>query len=352
MKNKINILIWGVPIFSIISIYLFYAVNIPPEKFLWHFALLPILIPAVLLINIVLLFVLAIKRSMVTIFPLFTIIFGFGFIRSTIAFSPQSVPQRAGFTLLSYNLNSFALIKDQANKNDFNRWLSDYSPDIICFQEFYKNDSIDYLSKIAALGYTYYYSSNKIEYKDSELGVIIFSKYPIIEHGEVLFNEESYNRTAYTDIKIQEDTVRIINTHLHSIEAKGIHPFHAGDSDTMKENIIELFKKVKDGLLIRSKQADKLVSFIRASPHPVIICGDFNQTPYDYVYQTFHKNLENSFEKAGNGFGFTYGGKSLFFLRIDHHFFDRKFEVSDFETLRHIKFSDHYPLVATYHISK
>jgi endonuclease/exonuclease/phosphatase family metal-dependent hydrolase len=61
--------------------------------------------------------------------------------------------------------------------------------------------------------------------------------------------------------------------------------------------------------------------------------------------------LNNAFEEAGNGFGFTYNGK-LFFLRIDNQFVDEGLTVTDFRTHRNIPFSDHFPISATYSLDK
>nr|MCU0450853.1 endonuclease [Bernardetiaceae bacterium] len=59
--------------------------------------------------------------------------------------------------------------------------------------------------------------------------------------------------------------------------------------------------------------------------------------------------LTNTFEAVGSGPGFTFNGK-LFFLRIDHQFYGPGLEPLSFRTLRDVRFSDHFPLLARYQL--
>ena len=38
-------------------------------------------------------------------------------------------------------------------------------------------------------------------------------------------------------------------------------------------------KKIKAAFLMRSKQVDEIKEFMRNSPHRIILCGDFNDSP-------------------------------------------------------------------------
>ena len=108
---------------------------------------------------------------------------------------------------------------------------------------------------------------------------------------------------------------------------------------------------LKKGFQKRAEQLKEVEIYIQNSPYPVILCGDLNDLPYSYTYTRLNKFLNNAFEKAGNGFGFTHNGK-LNFLRIDNQFFDSRFQIHSFETIHSIKFSDHYPIKAVYSLSK
>jgi endonuclease/exonuclease/phosphatase family metal-dependent hydrolase len=68
---------------------------------------------------------------------------------------------------------------------------------------------------------------------------------------------------------------------------------------------------------MRARQAEILREHIAASPHPVIVCGDFNDTPLSYSYRLMSKGLKDSFMEKGWGLGTTYAG-ALPALRIDY----------------------------------
>ena len=58
----------------------------------------------------------------------------------------------------------------------------------------------------------------------------------------------------------------------------------------------------------RSLQAQLVKSYINKSPYPVIVAGDFNDTPVSYTYGKIRKGLNDSFVTSGYGAGFTYKG--------------------------------------------
>ncbi len=78
---------------------------------------------------------------------------------------------------------------------------------------------------------------------------------------------------------------------------------------------------------------------VDSSPYPVLVTGDFNDTPASYSYRMMTKRLHDSFREAGNGFGATFRG-ILGVLRIDYVFYDDSFRCVRFRTLED-RLSDH-----------
>ncbi len=109
--------------------------------------------------------------------------------------------------------------------------------------------------------------------------------------------------------------------------------------------------RLKHGAEKRSSQIDLLIEHANNSPYPVVICGDFNETPYSYNYFKLKKHFSNSFENAGHGFGFSYHS-ILFFLRIDHQFYTNRIKALDYRIDREMRISDHFPARSLYSISK
>jgi endonuclease/exonuclease/phosphatase (EEP) superfamily protein YafD len=118
------------------------------------------------------------------------------------------------------------------------------------------------------------------------------------------------------------------------IQAQGIE---------VEENSIirALWGKYTMGMAVRAQQATMVAEQIAASPYPVIVCGDFNDVPYSYVYKTMLGDLEDGFKECGKGFMFTYrGAKSV---RIDYIFHDKSLDGIDYYK-QNLSYSDHYPV--------
>ena len=75
--------------------------------------------------------------------------------------------------------------------------------------------------------------------------------------------------------------------------------------------------RLKTAFTMRAEQAQIIANYIKDSPHPVIVMGDFNDTPQSYAYRKIKKGLNDSFRKSGRGFGNTYAGELPSF-RIDY----------------------------------
>ena len=76
---------------------------------------------------------------------------------------------------------------------------------------------------------------------------------------------------------------------------------------------------------------------------PYILCGDFNDTPLSYAYNTIINDLNDSFSESGKGIGRSF--VRIPALRIDYILHDKKF--SSFNYKQHKpkqELSDHYAI--------
>jgi endonuclease/exonuclease/phosphatase family metal-dependent hydrolase len=195
-----------------------------------------------------------------------------------------------------------------------------------------------------------YYSYNwKENYLSSQhFGIITFSKYPIINRHTIATYPNDYNSIfQFVDIVKGADTIRVFNIHLQSLKFTPVNlqyidnPSIESDSDLQKsKNIIV---KLKKGFLRRQIQADRIRQEIDKSPYPVVVCGDFNDVPNSYAYQTIGKGLQNAFEKKGAGLGRTFSGIAPT-LRIDNIFVDELYHVDQYVRIKK-KLSDHFPII-------
>ncbi len=280
-----------------------------------------------------------------------TLLIGYKFIFSTVAINFDNT-SKSDFSVLSYNTRVFN-VYDHLNEGNHSSekmldWVKNDDSDIKCFQEYYNltsSETFNSTQKIKNGGQYYAYVQPRLVSKKQEFGLAIFSKFPIIKKGRIEFSEASSNDAIFADVVIEKkDTIRIINIHLQSMS---IDEKNLTNTDEWKSNAKSLGKSLKRGFIARAKQLDAVEKYVLESPHRVVLCGDLNDTPYSYTYFRLLQTLRSTFEHAGNGFGFSYNGK-LFFLRIDNQFHSKDLFPSNYETLRSVKFSDHFPIKGFY----
>lgn len=344
--------------FSVASIFSFGASFLSPETW-WVLGFMAWSLPIWIGMNVLLLFYWLSSRKFQFLIPVITLVICYSFFFRTIGTTFSSKQPSADFQLLSLNAQVFQtythLRKDNPNiSQNFINWLAKHPAEIKCIQEFYHLASSEVYNTIKKVGseQNYQVAIHSQENPNSErgiFGVAIFSRFPIINQGEIPLAEKTYQQGIYADIVIAErDTIRVFNIHLSSmsIDREAIL-----DENIEAENKYkDLFHRLKEGFQKRASQVDILKKYILESPYPVVVCGDFNDLPYSYTYQKMSSLLNNSFEEAGFGLGFTYT-QFPFYLRIDHQFCAERFQVSSFETLNGIRFSDHSPLLVKYHLS-
>jgi endonuclease/exonuclease/phosphatase family metal-dependent hydrolase len=268
------------------------------------------------------------------------LLIGITFINKFYKFSAKEYPpDDKNFTVMSYNVRLFNLFKwlDKADvPGDILEFINDKNPDILCIQEFSSSAVID----LKVYRYKYILmQGNKIK-----TGQAIFSKFPIINQGDITF-PNSNNNVIYADIKKGKDIIRVYNMHLQSIK---ISP----DVNEISENIDVMNKDKSQMILIRiskafkqqQQQAEIFKAHEKQCEYPIIICGDMNNSAYSYVYRNIKGTLKDSFEEAGKGFGATYKFK-YYPTRIDYIFADEKMTVKTFESFSEFENSDHYPIM-------
>lgn len=340
----------------VVTLFLYYSVNVPPDT---HpvFVFLPFLIPVAIIIHLVLLpWLLFRNRFLLLGISLLMLVAGFKFLRRSFnfGFGNYSTSAKDGISLLSYNVRIFNNYAHLSNKGKASRAIIEFAEnkqaDIKCFQEFYvkKGSELFNTIKKTAKKNPYYYFSPSVRIANrEEYGLAIFSKYPIVNKGEVHFPKRTYNQAIFADLVVGADTVRVYNIHLQSMSINEKQLPAAENTEENAGRTKELVRKLKAGAAYRTGQVNAILTHIAACRFPVILAGDLNDTPYSYTYEQFREKLHNAFENKGFGFGFTYNGK-LFFLRIDNIFSDERINILYFKTLNNIPYSDHFPIEATF----
>jgi len=109
----------------------------------------------------------------------------------------------------------------------------------------------------------------------------------------------------------------------------------------------QIYNRLRRAFIYRAAQVSKIAEHIATSPHPVILAGDFNDTPMSHVYHQIAQHLNDAF-RSGLGMGRTYMIAVPGF-RIDYIFYSDEFTPFNFKTEAR-PYSDHFPVSVTLHL--
>ncbi len=265
---------------------------------------------------------------------------GITFISKFYKFSAKEyVKDEKDFSVMSYNVRLFNVFKwldrDDIPAN-IKAFIDEKDPDILCIQEYSNSAHLDL--KVYPHRYIF------IDGKKIKTGQAIFSKFPIIEEGKIIF-PKSDNNVVYADIKRGKDIIRVYNMHLQSIKISPDVSEISDDIDNVNQKKSQrIYGRISKGFKQQQEQAEIFREHIKNCKTPMIICGDMNNSPFSYVYRSIKGKLKDAFEEAGEGFGATYKFK-YYPARIDYIFTDNKMKVKQFESFPDFENSDHYPIM-------
>ena len=268
------------------------------------------------------------------------LILGITFINKFYKFSSKDIETSdKDFVVMSYNvrlLNLFNWIPGDNVAQDILHFVNENNPDVLCIQEYSTSAKIDL--KI------YPYSSIFMKGKKIRTGQAIFSKFPIVNEGELAF-PESNNNAIFADVKIGKDLVRVYNIHLQSIKiSPDVKEINENVEGINQEKSQIIFNRISEAFKKQQQQGEIIMNHKKLCKYPIVICGDMNNSAFSYVYRSIKGNMQDCFEEAGKGFGQTYSFK-YYPARIDYIFADSKMHVKSFTNFPDFVNSDHLPVM-------
>lgn len=316
--------------------------------------------PLILFVNLFFILIWLLFRSYWAVLSLIFILVGFQNLNNNFSFNISENKENTenSIKILSYNVQNFGFeISDSAAakmKQNIVSYVVENNPDIICFQEFKSRDRSLYeplkslKQELNAESY-YFESYFNPRYNEYLTGLAIFSKYEAVNKGKLKF-EGSRTFGIYTDLVINEDTVRMYNIHFASIQLMQADIGFVVNPDIQNEenaklHLLKIYNKLAAAFVLREKQVAFFVNQINGCPYDVILCGDFNDPPSSYTYHEVTDFLEDTFVEKGKGFSWSYAGK-IPFLRIDYIMKSAAFKTTSYH-LGKIDYSDHFPVTAT-----
>lgn len=325
---------------------------ISPSTFVWT-AFFGLAFWMILFANITILIILIFLKSRRTLLiPILALLFSIpGFIKSY-SFG-EAKNDTATLKVMTYNIGVFRDYKVNSRsvadvKKSLARLVNEQSPDILCLQESGKwpQNRASEFSKM--IGYKYY-SIN------TSNGNSYFSKFPL--EDVKTFNNDVISKFAdIKKVRINKDkSFYLVNCHFNSFGISSEEIEYINDTkNIVKDKEIygkSVIKKLTRGFKLRTKSTQVLIDELPDDDMPLIICGDFNDTPLSYTYnQMLKAGLKDAFITASNGIGKTYCG-ALPLLRIDYFWYNDNIEVIEYKRIKQTT-SDHYPLLMSFNIKE
>ena len=326
------LLICGVVAFILLTI-VNYHINEEFSSGIVYYVL-SLMIPFIIVLNMILLIYWAIIRDLRILIPLLALLINyralmliFGFNLLTSVKSPSE-----NITVASLNVNYFRSGADVVNVSEVSNIVARERVDIVAFQEFEENDYYNLNEIKGEFDYLPYCTADFSSF--NKTGTVIFSRYPIVRSMNISYTGTK-NGIVWADIAIGRDTIRLFSNHLHT----------TGVSKNMGEGFGYIIQDAYKNYGLRALQAKRIRHIADTSSYPVIMCGDFNDTPFGRCTSILMgNNLKDSFTEAGKWAGGTYLSR-WFFARIDYILVDSKFVVNEYKTIPE-KISDHKMIIS------
>ncbi|MGL5957558.1 MAG: endonuclease/exonuclease/phosphatase family protein [Phocaeicola sp.] len=326
----------------VLSIFSFFAGRIDPNENIYA-AYIALFNPLLVVTNLSLLILWLFRFRMWIIFPILGLLANYNYLSGMLQiYNRTKYANETTLSVVTYNVHSFGGEITGYSAKEFLEIIKEKEVDVICFQEYAGNG--DFTTKDIYELYSSYFPYSFIPENQSNA---IYSRYPIRQTQSLRFQETNNNAT-WVDLEVNRATVRVINVHMQTTNfdrmRSQVSKARVNIGYESKDKIIASYlnEGVKENMLKRVSQAKMVQELVHATDYPIILCGDFNDSPGSYVYETLRSSLKDGFKTAGIGYAATY--RRLYNLfRIDYLFHSSnmtgiRYEVIPFEM------SDHNPV--------
>jgi len=360
-------------ILLIIALLISYLAQWISPKYFWPIAFFGMAYPLLAVLNFIFIIHWIFRRRRFVIYPTIALLIGIGMLSRFIGFGSnvELVNSDAKLKVLTYNVHVFGrYIKNHQGNQNFERdqiiqFVKEQQPDILCMQEFRSLDKGSNENNFEIFkkecGFKYYYAERYTN-KSKHFYQVIFSRLPIKYSGFIPSAGADTELTGiFADIEFKNQMIRIYSVHLQSFQISSdtylirnnlnnLDVTKAENQKRIEETSRHFARKFKIAFEKRSNQIEALKDHMKQSSYPIILAGDFNDTPSSYAYGQLSRNLDDAFVETGSGFGQTYIGPYPSF-RIDFILHDPAINNTEFNTWK-VNFSDHYPISATFNLGE
>ena len=259
-------------------------------------------------------------------------------------------PEDNTLKILTLNAHAFdgvdsdTMMKADSGAILFLELIDREQPDVMCLQEFFRPKHVSVVDSLEARGYTYHYG---VHGSNTRSQAILFSRCKMLK-GYAMDRKSKF----YADLEKNGKTVRVCCVHLDSYQLTDddLESFENLSHAKTDSSTHRLMKKLAETTRQHEREwKEELKPLVEGSTIPLVIAGDFNDTPASYIYQQATDLLADPYVEQGRGFGTTYHGPYPAF-RIDYILHSRDLEALSYKRITS-PISDHYPIVVTLRIN-
>ena len=331
MKNlsPINKFLYVINSVSATLLLLSYILHFISPATIPFFAILSLFVPFLMILNLIFAIYWLLKLKKQFLLSVIVLIIGCFFSSPFYKISGNGSAFNNDLKVMSYNVKSFDLFhkKKDSKRPDGYQFVASKDPDVLVIQEYYhsKKNKFNYPHKFV-----------KFRPHSTKYGMAIYSKYKILNTGSLDLKSPG-NNIIYADVLKEKDTIRIYNIHLESLRIK------PEEENFGQENSEKLIERVSSSFKTQASQTLKFLKHEKQWKGKKIVCGDFNNTSYSWVYNQISKDKKDAYIESGKGFGKTYN--YWFPMRIDFILTNEDAIVNQFTTFSE-KYSDHFPILS------
>lgn len=310
-----------------------------------------LLFPAVLVLNIIFLALWTLLRPRCLWLPVLGLLLGYGPLSRYLPVNRPSAPPHGAVRVLSWNVCMFqGDTPGDDGQGAMTRYLLRDGADIVCLQE--APLGVGDGAPVSVLRQNYPHVDVTRKNDSGSACMILATRYPIVGKRLIPYESQGNMSVEYV-LSIDGRRVCLVANHLEtnglSVEDKNNMGHIASGKvtfDSAKGDLSRLKRKVSQAAVKRAPQARLVSDWIQRRLRegmPVIVVGDFNDTPISYARRTIARGLTDCYAASGLGPGFSYRSNGIW-VRIDHMLCSDFFKPYGAKVDKTVELSDHYPI--------